>query len=270
MGNSICGHCGSAVAEAARFCPYCGTPSGPQRLSEAAHVPGFSGFGAGRSAERDGFSGRTRFVAVKLDGSDGDTFPLDRDQVDIGRGEGDIRFDDPQLANRHLRVAVTRGACLLTPLDQVNGAYLRLRGAFELVDGDVILLGLQVLRFEMVPPHEKDLRPAVERGVVLFGTPSRPAPWGRLRQLTTSGVGRDMYYISRPEIVLGRENADIVFGDDEFLSRRHARVGLQDGRPRIEDLGSSNGTYVRLRGPHPLAPGDYVRFGDQLLRFELG
>jgi len=267
MGKSLCGHCGNALAEAARFCPFCGTSAVPQRLSEAAHVPGFEG---ARGGARAPGPGRARFVAVRLDGTDGDQYPLDRDQIDIGRGAGEIRFDDPQLATRHLRISVTRGACLLTPLDRVNGAFLRLRGAFEVSDGDVILLGLQVLRFETLPPHERELPAATENGVLLFGTPARPAPWGRLRQLSACGVGRDVYHISRPEIVMGREHVDVVFADDEFLSRRHARLALQDGRPRLEDLGSSNGTYVRLRGPHPLAPGDYVRFGDQLLRFELG
>jgi hypothetical protein len=39
-------------------------------------------------------------------------------------------------------------------------------------------------------------------------------------------------------------------------------------RGHLEDLGSSNGTFVRLRATHPLAPGDLIRLGDVLLRFE--
>jgi pSer/pThr/pTyr-binding forkhead associated (FHA) protein len=38
----------------------------------------------------------------------------------------------------------------------------------------------------------------------------------------------------------------------------------------LKDLGSSNGTYLRLRVPQVLVPGDMIRLGDQLLRFELG
>jgi pSer/pThr/pTyr-binding forkhead associated (FHA) protein len=37
---------------------------------------------------------------------------------------------------------------------------------------------------------------------------------------------------------------------------------------RLEDLGSSNGTFVRLRGDHLLVPGDLMRIGNVLLRFE--
>jgi len=52
----------------------------------------------------------------------------------------------------------------------------------ELADGNLILVGKQVLRFEFLSDVEKTLRPAVEHGIVLFGTPLK-APWGRLRQL---------------------------------------------------------------------------------------
>jgi hypothetical protein len=57
--------------------------------------------------------------------------------------------------------------------------------------------------------------------------------------------------------------------DDEFLSRRHAQVTILQGRPVLQDLGSSNGTTSRLRAPQVLVPGDMIRLGDQLLRFEL-
>jgi pSer/pThr/pTyr-binding forkhead associated (FHA) protein len=88
--------------------------------------------------------------------------------------------------------------------------------------------------------------------------------------MTASGLGRDVVHLSRPDTTLGREQADLVFADDEFLSRRHAQLSLKNGRPILTDLESSNGTYVRLRSPHVLVPGDMIRLGDQLLRFELG
>jgi pSer/pThr/pTyr-binding forkhead associated (FHA) protein len=243
------------------------------RLSEAAHVKASPHHAAAPRPGRAGHAApvvvRGRLVSVLPTGQDDTVFWLEDDQVDIGRTDGDIRINDPQLAPRHARLNLTLGGAMVTPLDHRNGVYLRLRAVQELHDGDHILLGRQVLRFETVPEHEQRARPATEDGVVLFGTPA-PVAWGRLRQLTSSGLGRDLYHLSRTEIALGREHADLVFTDDEFLSRRHAQLTFLKGKPVLQDLGSSNGTYVRLRAPQVLVPGDMIRLGDQLLRFELG
>lgn len=212
---------------------------------------------------------RGRMISILPTGQDDVVYWLEDDQIDIGRQQGNIRIDDPQLAPRHARLNLTLGGAILTPLDRRNGVYLKLRSQVELSDGDHILLGRQVLRFEVLPEHERRPRPAIEDGVVLFGTPS-PAAWGRLRQLTSSGLGRDLYHLSRADITMGREHADLVFADDEFLSRRHAQLSVVKGKPMLQDLGSSNGTYLRLRAPQVLVPGDMIRLGDQLLRFELG
>jgi hypothetical protein len=65
--------------------------------------------------------------------------------------------------------------------------------------------------------------------------------------------------------ILGRgEQAEIRL-DDPYASSRHARLVRQGGVVVIEDLGSTNGTYLNeelLRGPQPLHPGDRVRIGD--------
>jgi pSer/pThr/pTyr-binding forkhead associated (FHA) protein len=218
---------------------------------------------------RPGYEAGFRLTVVHRDGSDGTSYSLLGDQIDLGRSEGDLLFDDPHLAPRHARISVSQGGRVLSPLETRNGVYVRIRAASELADGDHFLLGKQVMRFEAVPEIERNLRPAVEHGVALFGTPTRPA-WCRLRQVTAAGVSRDVYYVSRGEVVIGREQADIVFSDDEFMSRRHAQLSLRGGRPRIEDLGSSNGTFLRLRRAHNLSAGDLIRIGDELLRFEPG
>jgi pSer/pThr/pTyr-binding forkhead associated (FHA) protein len=213
--------------------------------------------------------GGPRLVAVRRDGSDGESYLLPGEQVDIGRSEGDLHFDDPHLAPRHARISLRAGQHLITPLETRNGIYRRISQPAELADGSLILVGKQVLRFEFLSDIEKTLRPAVEHGVVLFGTPVK-APWGRLRQLTSSGTSRDVFHLTRSDLVLGREQGDIVFSDDEFMSRRHALLQFRDGRALLTDLGSSNGTFVRLTGQHALAPGEMIRLGDELLRFEMG
>src|SRR4029453_11801708 len=117
---------------------------------------------------------------------------------------------------RHARIAHRDGQRLIAPLETRNGVYVRIRQPTEVHDGDCFLIGKQVLRFEVPFEVEKTLRPAVEHGVVFFGTPVLP-PWGRLRQLTAAGARRPVYPLTRGEVTLGREQGDIVFGDDEFL-----------------------------------------------------
>ncbi len=74
-----------------------------------------------------------------------------------------------------------------------------------------------------------------------------------------------MEYEVGPGAVLGRgEQAEIRL-EDPFASSRHARLTRQGGVVILEDLGSTNGTYLNeelVGGPQPLHPGDRVRIGD--------
>lgn len=79
--------------------------------------------------------------------------------------------------------------------------------------------------------------------------------------------------LEKAEIFVGRElSNDIVINDGE-VSRRHARIFSQAGQYAIEDLGSTNGTFIngeRLMGPMILRPGMVVALGEQVsLVFEM-
>jgi pSer/pThr/pTyr-binding forkhead associated (FHA) protein len=85
------------------------------------------------------------------------------------------------------------------------------------------------------------------------------------------GATRDVFYLGRDETVIGRESGDLVFTNDPFMSRRHA-VFLRDPATNaflLQDLGSSNGTYLAIRGEHELAHGDHVRIGQHLFRLDV-
>lgn len=69
------------------------------------------------------------------------------------------------------------------------------------------------------------------------------------------------------EVTIGRTAGDIRFPDDPFLSARHARVRRTSGQIILEDLASTNGTFVRINQEMELRPGDIVRIGSQLFRF---
>jgi pSer/pThr/pTyr-binding forkhead associated (FHA) protein len=210
-----------------------------------------------------------RLVSVNRDGSDGERHKITAESLDLGRTQGQIQFpDDPYLADRQCRFYRRGGSWMLEDLLSINGVYRRLTDAVEIEDGDWLLLGKQVLLFELLTDREQNLAPAMEQGVLVFGSPMG-APWGRLRQFTVAGIARDVFHLRRQEVQIGREDGDLLFTDDEFMSRRHLTI-TQGGGGKVvaRDMGSSNGSFLRINEPVELRNGDLVRVGDQLLRFE--
>jgi pSer/pThr/pTyr-binding forkhead associated (FHA) protein len=215
---------------------------------------------------------RGRLVVITQDGTPGRTYDLTEAQVDVGREEGGILLpNDPYVSPRHARIRLKNGQFWVQDLSSLNGVFLRLRRPEKLEQGDLVLLGLEVLRFEVVSEAEKALGPAVDRGVHVFGSPAT-ARHGRLCQRTVEGVTRDVYSLYRDETVIGRESGDIVFTSDPFMSRQHAAISRDayDGSFSLRDLGSSNGTYLAIRGEVGLQRGDHVRIGQHLFRLEVG
>lgn len=220
------------------------------------------------------FLSHGRVVMVGVDGRDGDAWPLCADQIDVGAREGEIVIsDDPFLSPRHARlsreVASSVATWWVTDLSSVNGVYRRLTAPTPLRSGDLILLGQQVLRFDAVNDAEQALRPVHQHGTAVFGTPAVPC-WARLCQRSVEGITRDVFHLRHDETTLGRESADIVFSRDGFLSRHHARVRRTPTGAVLEDLGSSNGTFVALTKREQLRDGDVLRMGLHMLRVELG
>ena len=225
---------------------------------------------AGPATDIDAAAAWGMLVAVNRDGTDGDSFALAGEWVIVGRTGADIVFEDDRfLAHRHARFEFSGGGARIVPMDELNGVFLRVNDPTEVADGAVLLLGREVLRFERVDDDEKTAAPLVRHGVALFGSPPRK-PWGRLLQILPNAGIRDIRYLWHDEIVVGREEGDIVFRDDAFLSRVHASLRWENGRCILDDRSSSNGTFMQLSGPADLDHGDHLRLGDQLFRFEIG
>jgi pSer/pThr/pTyr-binding forkhead associated (FHA) protein len=211
-------------------------------------------------------------AVISQDGSTGQTFWVDQGSVDIGREEGDIRLGaDRFVSPRHARVYCRGATFFLRDLDSLNGVFLRVRESEELQDGDWVLLGSEVLRFGLLSDGEQGLGPAIERGTDVYGSPARPR-YACLSERTVEGVYRNVFYISADETVIGREFGDLVFTADSFMSRRHAAINRDPGAGTfsVRDLGSSNGTYLAIRGEVELREGDHLRVGQHLFRFGFG
>ena len=70
---------------------------------------------------------------------------------------------------------------------------------------------------------------------------------------------------------IGRSSDCQLILDDDYVSTRHARIYRTEAGYLIEDLGSTNGTYLndeRLSAPAPFTPSDTLRIGRTLLKVE--
>lgn len=249
-----CTRCGATAVAGASFCQACGAdlrrPAAPSVGPQAAPP--------------------ANLVVIAQDGTPGRAYPIVNGQVDIGREQGEILLTgDPYACPRHARILFRNGQFWVRDLGSVNGVYARLTAPERLLHGDIILIGLEVFRFEVVNPEETHRSAAYERGTRLFGSPALPR-YARLVQRTVEGVSSNVFYLSKSQSTIGRESGDFVFTDDAFMSRQHATFSRQqDGTFLLSDLGSSNGTFVAIREERALPDGGHVRIGQHLFRLKV-
>lgn len=88
------------------------------------------------------------------------------------------------------------------------------------------------------------------------------------RLVVIKGEGGDgaTYHLRGTTTTIGRSSAEITFSEDPFLSPEHAKFTSQNGRLFVQDQGSANGVFLRIKKPTPLDDGAYLLVGEQLLR----
>ena len=102
--------------------------------------------------------------------------------------------------------------------------------------------------------------------------PRQPRPNGRgtprFLVVTEGGLSGVSIDLSDQQITLGRANDATLVLNDDYASSRHARIFPQDGQWIVEDLGSTNGTYLdrqKVTRPTPVPLGVPIRIGKTVL-----
>jgi len=221
-----CPRCASPVEPGIKFCATCGAP-----LVDLA-------------AARRGPSGPSRAGAtialVLLDdlGSPVQRFERRAPDTTIGRLDGDIRFpEDVFLSPLHAKVSWEQDTLVVRDLGSRNGTWVFLERAHRLVDGDLLLIGSQVIRFRRLGypgPHPPDADATKRMGSLI---PS--ADIASLTQLRSDGSVRDVIQLSPGrDVAIGREQGDWVFPYDPSMSARHALVRSEDADFVVVDANS--------------------------------
>ena len=206
---------------------------------------------------------RVTLRVVRADGGPETTMPLHGETLTCGKN-GDIPIlDDPFVAPVQVRFYFAGPHLAVEDAGGGNGVFVRLRQTLELPVGSELRVGRQRLLLEGIPP------PAVGRGgAIAWGSPDSGSRL-RLIQYLEGGLRGSAYPLKEGENSIGRESSDVSFPGDGFVSGKHASVTASGDRATVQDLGSSNGTFIRLTTPTYVNAGDQFLIGRQLLRVEI-
>lgn len=289
-----CPHCQNQNEDGAKFCDRCGeTLPAPTPAIERSWLIGADPGDDGIRVDAPTVSGAHCRLTQTRDG-----FVLEDLNSINGTFVNDRRINQPTLVTRADRITLGSNTPFVWPSDvnetpshstEPNGARVIRIGREE--DNDV------VLDFPMISWHHAQLtvwadgrleledlnstngtfigsrRNRVKRGAldrnetVYFGSYSMPA--ARLlpppKRKVTKGVGpHTTLTFSRETMTLGRDPECDHPLDYPMVSWRHARLSREDGQVTVEDLGSTNGTFVngqRITGAVVIEPGDVIGLG---------
>ena len=207
---------------------------------------------------------RARVSAIARDGSRSAEFILTRDETRIGRDVNDteVKLDkDPFVAAVHATLRFEGDQLVVQDAGNANGVFLSLKDR-ELTPGDELRIGRQRLRIEWLPEEPEALAEQP-----LWGSPN-PGYAARAVQLFEGGGEGDVYPLKAGDNLVGRGTGDVSFPHDGYVSSKHATLTVADGVLHVRDLGSANGTYVRVSGSAKIAQGDLLLLGEQILRVD--
>jgi pSer/pThr/pTyr-binding forkhead associated (FHA) protein len=258
-GTVVCPQCGHTNQTGHVFCGSCGFRLGGAAARPAAAPAAAADVGAGAAGSV------MALTALRADGSEAGTFQLPGPTATVGRETGGIFAGDSYLSPRHATFR-SGGPGRATVKDEasLNGVYKKLTRdvPVEIRPNEVFRIGQEIVRFE--PLARAGTSPD---GVERLGAPSK-GYIGRIALV----IGRDetgnAFPIPESGVHLGRERGDILFPEDGYVSGLHCRLSWDGSRLFLTDLGSSNGTFVRV-AETDLRSGDVLLMGQQLFRVSL-
>jgi len=227
-----------------------------------------------------------RVSALDRDGREIGHLELAGGELTIGRdSDRALILPSASVSRRHAKIVFDNGQPCIVDEGSSNGVLIngvRITGPTQI--GPATRIDVAEFRIAIEPVLSSGSAPVIDPGP----GPAPPRPTsemsgvdglavadgaGGLRLVAEGGPydGR-MFNLPQGEISVGRAVDNELVFDDPSLSRKHGRILRSPGRVEVEDLNSSNGTFVNGRrvGRAAIQPGDVVRFGDLSFRCEGG
>jgi len=189
----------------------------------------------------------SQLVSLHPDGSEDEHFPFSKDTFTIGKSAADLTCaDDVYMADLHARIVQRAGQYFVEDSGAGSGVWIRAQGGCgrPVAANDIAWIGAQIVM-------------VLEEG-------------GRLglAHYNSDGVYQATYPIGDRGVIVGRGSEVPLDASDMSMSRRHVQFRVEEGALKAFDLGSKNGTYIKVNGQMALAHGDELRIASKRFRFE--
>lgn len=234
--TQYCRYCGNPLSSAqARFCRFCGRPVQP---SSSGQNPGSS----------------APYLRIRVPGKAERAFPLEREVLTLGRApDNDIVLSLKYVSNHHGRLERHRGRWYYIDLKSTNGTYIngKRQANTELRDRDTLRIG-------------------DAQGNSLSLTFTNPVKQRQSLPTGTINLGQ-MQLGAQADILIGRDPQATLPLSAPIVSWHHARIEQTGQTAFIQDLNSTNGTFVngrRIQGRQSLSRGDTIEVGPFKLRYD--
>ena len=237
------------------FCGACGF-----RLGGGAPKPAMAPPPAAAAA------GNVILTALRADGSEAGTFSMpSAPETVVGRDTGGIFAGDSYLSPKHALFRMKGSKMSVQDQGSLNGVYRKLapKVPVELEPSDIFRIGQEIVKYESIAPQA-----AETDGVERLGAPSK-GYIGRIALVIGRETTGNAFPIPEAGIHIGRERGDVLFPEDGYVSGLHCHIAYESGRVTLTDLGSSNGTFIRLREETDVQSGDVLLMGQQLFRISM-
>lgn len=243
--------------ETARFCASCGASLAGEIRPEVTAPRG-----------TPVVDGSPRLALLDAAGDVKQIIPLKSAKATLTSDLLGLQVSDSLIGGDGAIIEVDGSRIRIEPVGLPRALFVFINEPTRIEDGDVLLLGSQVIRCRGL--HD-------EAGLILgsgaehVGSALPARDVAVLEQIRDDGRVRDMLHLwAGRTIIVGRDQGDWTFPYDPTMSARHATVTCEDsGLLTVRDLGSTNGVALAVRTPQVLSGGQRVSLGGQMMRVDL-
>jgi hypothetical protein len=166
------------------------------------------------------------------------------DSLDVGRDPVEPWGDDEHLEENHARITPAAGGVIVDDYDGTGPVFRQVSERTRIRPGDQLRVGQSLIQYEHGEGNG----------------------FGRLLVFTGGEQPPRVHALGGGGATVGREDGDITFLHDTYVSGEHCRFVCEGSHVYVEDTGSSNGTYVRVRQGEPVELGALLLLGHTQFR----